>query len=260
MIKSYSNGIDFLNENKDYLDTNPYIAVFFYIDSKVLHKIDKDNYAIKVEEGNDKLLAIKVSPYNLILFGNSSLTEGLFKYLDSNNLNSDGIICEESIGLKLIENHNYTLQIGMDFMESKDITLANSDLVLTASLSDADQIYQLSYDFFRDCGLPDIPDKEKIKENIERYKVIKDNGKIVSMAAFNNDTDKSYRVTHVYTIPSKRGLGYAKKIVNVIKNEIINRGFIATLNVDKKNPISYHIYESLGFKKVFTQGIYKKNS
>ena len=43
------------------------------------------------------------------------------------------------------------------------------------------------------------------------------------------------------------------------KREIIEKGFIATLNVDKNNPISYHIYESIGFKKVFTQGIYKKN-
>ena len=31
---------------------------------------------------------------------------------------------------------------------------------------------------------------------------------------------------------------------------------VATLNVDKKNPISNHLYASLGFKKLFSQGVY----
>jgi len=41
--------------------------------------------------------------------------------------------------------------------------------------------------------------------------------------------------------------------------DFIDMGFIATLNVDINNPISYHLYSSIGFKKLFTQGIYKKN-
>ena len=53
-------------------------------------------------------------------------------------------------------------------------------------------------------------------------------------------------------------MGYARKLVNYAKNEIIAQGKIATLNVDKKNPISNHLYSSLGFKKVFSQGIYKQ--
>ena len=32
----------------------------------------------------------------------------------------------------------------------------------------------------------------------------------------------------------------------------------ATLNVDEKNPISYHLYTSLGFKRMFSQAIYLK--
>ena len=60
------------------------------------------------------------------------------------------------------------------------------------------------------------------------------------------------------TKPEYRGMGYARKLVNYAKNEIIAQGKIATLNVDKKNPISNHLYSSLGFKKVFSQGIYKQ--
>ena len=144
-------------------------------------------------------------------------------------------------------------------MESKEIIYPKSDIVLNANINDVEQIYELSFDFFKECWLPDIPNKDKLKDNIDKFKVIKEDNIIVSMAAYNIDTNKSYRITHVYTKPDKRGKGYAKKIVNTIKNEIIEKGFIATLNVDKNNPISYHIYKSIGFKKVFTQGIYKKN-
>ena len=69
-------------------------------------------------------------------------------------------------------------------------------------------------------------------------------------------TDNSYRITHVYTRVEYRGMGYAKKVVNTIKNEILDMGYIATLNVDMSNPISNHIYKKIGFKKVFSQGIY----
>ena len=30
----------------------------------------------------------------------------------------------------------------------------------------------------------------------------------------------------------------------------------AVLNVDRKNPVSNHLYTSLGFKKIFSQGVF----
>ncbi|MCR5564764.1 MAG: GNAT family N-acetyltransferase, partial [Gammaproteobacteria bacterium] len=68
--------------------------------------------------------------------------------------------------------------------------------------------------------------------------------------------DASYKIAFVYTRDEYRGKGYARKVVNSVKNEILDKGFVATLNVDQKNPISNHLYESLGFKKVFSQGVY----
>ena len=62
--------------------------------------------------------------------------------------------------------------------------------------------------------------------------------------------------TEVYTRDEYRNFGYARKIVNTIKNEILDMNEVATLNVDKKNPISNHLYASLGFKKLFSQGVY----
>ncbi len=76
------------------------------------------------------------------------------------------------------------------------------------------------------------------------------------MAAYSYDTDNSCRITHVYTIKECRENGFARTVVNTLKNEILNIGKIATLNVDQANPISNHLYETLGFKKIYSQGIY----
>ena len=62
----------------------------------------------------------------------------------------------------------------------------------------------------------------------------------------------------IYTKKEYRGLKYARMVVNTLKNEIISMGYKATLNVDEKNPISYHLYTSLGFKRMFSQAIYLK--
>lgn len=259
MIINYDNGENFIMDNKDYLDTNPYTAVFFYIDAKLLTEVNKDNYAIKAFDGKNILLAIRVLPYYLILFGNAICANELFDYLEENQYTFDGIICQKSIGDVLIKDYGYSLDIGMDFMECSEKIIPISNEVIKATVDDLDEIVNLSLDFFKECGLPDIPNKEKMKPLIERFSIIKDKGAIVSMATYSKDTEKSLRVSHVYTKPEYRGLGLARKIVSQLTNEIIDMGLIATLNVDINNPISYHLYTSIGYKKLFTQGIYKKN-
>ena len=259
MIYNYNTGEDFINENKEYLDTNPYLAVFFHIDAKVFKEENKNNYIIKVSDGNNQLLAIRVEPYNLILFGSALCVSELLNYLSQNQYVFDGIICENTVGNELIKNHNYNLYIGMDFMKcTKKIPNVYHE-VIKAKVDDLDEIVELCFEFFKECGLPDIPNKEKMKSYIDKFSIIKDNDKIVSMAAYAPDTDNSLRLTHVYTMPEYRGRGYARKIVSTITNEILDKGMIATLNVDIHNPISYHLYTSIGFHKIFTQGIYKKN-
>ena len=64
----------------------------------------------------------------------------------------------------------------------------------------------------------------------------------------------SMRITNVYTRGIYRGKGYARKVVNTIKNEILAAGKTATLNVDRRNPVTNHLYRALGFKPVFAQG------
>ena len=257
MIKVYLNGKDFINENNEFLSKDKYLSVFFYLDAKGLDKTDKGNFAIKVSNDNKELLAIKLSPYPLCLYGDNSLVNELITYLNQNGYIYNETLCPEVIGDKL-EDVNFYKFIGMDFMEANEYTLESSNEVTKPNESDIDELFILLNEFFKECGLPDKADNEKIKKILSNIRIIREDGKIISLAAFTKNTDDSCRITHVYTRKEYRDKHYAKKVVNYIKNEILDLGFIATLNVDQKNPISNHLYKSLGFKKVYAQGMYKK--
>jgi len=262
MIKVYLNGKSFIEDNSAFLDLNKYMSSLFYIDSKLLNETNKTNYAIKVNIDDKTLLAIKVEPYNLLLYGDKECLEELLLFIKENDYEIDGIMCSIDIGDYLISKSTYLIDkeyyksIGMDFMEARDFLEKSSSIVTIPSLSDVDAIYDLSINFLKDCGLLDKPNKDKIKNNISNYRIIRINDEIVSMASLSKETDNSYKISHVYTKPQYRGSGFARKIVNNIKNEILKMGKYATLNVDQKNPISNRLYASLGFKKVFSQGIY----
>ena len=262
MIKTYNNGLDFLNENKSFLDLNQYMAVFFYLDSEFLKEVDKANYALKVENEGKRLLAMKVEPYNLMLYGDSACLNELLTYLNSNNYDIKGVLCPTEIGDELLKiskdivNKEFYLDIGMDFMEASSVTNPSTSEVETPKESDLDELFELVKNMISDCGLHDEVKKERLISRIPTFRVIRKDGLIVSMASFSKSTPNSCRITHVYTRPKYRGMGYARKVVNNIKNEILESKMIATLNVDQKNPVSNHIYEGLGFKKVFSQGVY----
>ena len=259
MIKVYKNGKDFIDENFKYLETNKYMSTFFFFDAPLLKESTKINYAIKVEEDNKILLALKVEPYNLLLFGDDYCLDSLLNYLIKENYIFDGIMCSSSIGNRLLEiSSNFYQSLGLDFMEAKNITEESSEEVIVATEKDIDEIFEMTSLFINECGLGDTPNKEGITKFISRYRIIRVNDKIVSMAAYSANNDESFRITYVYTRPSFRGKGYARKVVNRVKNDIIKNGKIATLNVDQKNPISNHLYKSLGFNKIFSQGIYLK--
>ena len=258
MVKEYKNGNDFILENKEFLDKNKYMSSFFYLDAKFLNDIDINNYAIKVESNEYKLLAIRLEPYNLLLYGDKECLDELINYLASKNFKHNAILCPSDIGSRLVNNHSYINEIGMDFMETTKYTEESSDDVIIPNISDLDELYECVITFFVDCGLPDRPTKDKLASELNNFRIIKEDNKIVSIAAFTPNTEDSYRISHVYTKPSYRGKKYARKVVNNIKNEILELGKKATLNVDKKNPISNHLYESLGFKKIYSQGIYVK--
>ena len=148
--------------------------------------------------------------------------------------------------------------LAMDFMEARRVTEPSAPEVEPAREDDLDEIFDCAQRFVADCGLLDKPEKESFRKVLDSIRVIRADGKIVSMARIAPATGDDLRLVLVYTRDEYRGRGYARKVVNSAKNEILASGKRATLNVDRKNPVSYHLYLSLGFERMFSQGEFRR--
>ncbi len=261
MIKVYEDGSSFYLDNKDFLLTNIHTEVFFRFDAPLLKKANKDEYALKVYNDKSRLVALLKEPFNILLYGDSSLAGELIDFLINNQYKIKGYLAPTELGEAFMaelgkRNIKSHLDLGMDFMEARVKLLPSSEEVEVAKEDDVDEILNMAVSFFNDCGLSDEVTKEKILKAIDGFRIIREDGKIVSMAKMSASSSEDMRISFVYTRNEYRGKGYAKKICTNIVNEIIDKGFYATLNVDKKNPISNHIYSSIGFKKTFSQGVF----
>ena len=262
MITVYPSGNALLEEHRVFLSENRYMSTFFFFDAPLLKECNKKEYAIAVSQGDKRLLALKVEPFNVLLYGDGDCLEEFLAFVAKEGYGFSGAMCPCHIGEGILALSKKTLgkefvcQIAMDFMEADRVQAPVFPEVGHATLDDVDEIYECEEAFFLDCGLPDKPSRDRIASVIDHFFVLREDGKIVSMAKWAPDTEDSLRVSCVYTRPKYRGRGLAKKTVGTVKNAILRQGKKATLNVDQKNPISYHLYESLGFHKVFAQGIY----
>lgn len=260
MIKVYENGIDFIKENESFLKTKINLSSYFFIDAPLLVKTDKINYALLCSNDEHKLCALKVEPYNLMLCGDKECVNELIEFIINNDYEIKTILGEEEINILVINklkefNINYKEHIVMDLMEASEKTIPSDSRVEVAKMDDLDDIYEYMINFIKDCGLFDEIKKDKIQQVIDSYRLIRFNGKIASIARYAKSDDKYQKICYVYTPNEFRCMGFAKVVVNSIKNEMIDNGYIATLNVDRVNPISNHIYSSIGFVKTFSQSI-----
>ena len=264
MIHVYPNGTALVEENRELLATNPYQSMFFSLDAPLIRESDKQNYAIMAEADGARLLAMKLSPYSLLLFGSGNPAGELFEYLLSNGYEIGSLLggeplCDQVIGmLQSRFGIRYQEALAMDFMEARKVTEPSCPEVEIPTEADLEELIECKTCFVADCGLNDPVSLERTRQRLHEYRVLRRDGMIVSMAGISTATDQALKIAGVYTRPAYRGKGLARLVVNTAKNEILSQGKIATLNVDKKNPITNHLYRSLGFEPVFSQGEYRR--
>lgn len=265
MITTYQTGTALLAENRPLLDTQPDLSTFFRLDAPLLTHTDTGNYALRCESGSETLLALKVEPYNLLLFGSEKCVPELLGFLFDNGYEIKNYLCEAALGaavqtcMQTRYAIDYNEALSMDFMEASTVTAPSAPEVTAATEADVDEILECLAHFISDCGLLDSPgDRAQLQKQITSFRVIKADGRIVSMAQLARETEKDCCIVAVYTRDDARGKGYARKVVNTVKNEILTSGRRATLNVDCRNPISCHLYTSLGFRRVFSQSEFRR--
>ena len=127
MIVSYKTGAEFLQDNQTYLQKNPYLSTFFTLDAPLLQEAGKINYALRCEQGETRLLALKVEPYNLLLLGEEACVPELLRFLFDSDYEVKNYLCASELGYVLMQEMQsygrcYEEALAMDFMEARRVT------------------------------------------------------------------------------------------------------------------------------------------
>ena len=264
MIYEYTCGQELLDGNKELLGANKYQAVFFYWDAPLLKETDKINYAMKCTQGDRELLVLKVEPFNLMLLGAVECAAEVIGYIMKNGYDIRNYLCGCDVGneiARIMEAEygiSYVEALPMDFMEAYECTQPSDSAVVPAEPEEIDQVVECMERFVKDCRLETKVDRDRTLASIGEYRVLRIDGRIASIAKAVPESDGATKVTDVYTREEYRGRGYARRVVGTTTNEILAAGKIATLNVDRSNPITNHLYRTLGYKPIFSQGEYRR--
>lgn len=125
MIRRYDSGAAFLAENQAFLDTKPQISAFMALDAPLLEKTDKINYAARCEKDGKTLLAMKVEPYHLQLFGDADCAGELLDFLVRGGYEIQNYLSEKTLGdaaareMEARFGMRYEEALAMAFMEAR---------------------------------------------------------------------------------------------------------------------------------------------
>ena len=120
-----------------------------------------------------------------------------------------------------------------------------------ATTADTGWLIEQHIAFIAEVGMPDSPERTRaaLPRRVARGDFrIWDDGGHVAYAGFNDAAPEFARVAPVYTLPDRRGRGYATALVAELSRELLARGkrklFLTT---DVANPISNAIYARIGY-------------
>jgi predicted GNAT family acetyltransferase len=116
------------------------------------------------------------------------------------------------------------------------------------------QVVDWQLAFISELGLPDeLPRaRRNVAQRIERGWIrVWDDDEVVAFCGYSEGAAATARIAPVYTLPSRRGRGYASAMVTELARELFGAGKRALfLTTDVANPTSNGIYQRMGFRPV----------
>ncbi len=265
MYTVYPNGQEFLNENLGLLNQNPTKTAFMVMDAHMIEQTTSQNYAIRVEENGKVLLALHCQDVPLLVYGSQELCPQLVDILIEKGFFFDRVLADELLCESVLSYYckkvggKHKVNLRMDIMQCQQVAPFDASLVEWATKEDIEQIVALDKLFAGEVGIPHDEQKAraKLEQDIGNYAVIRKDSRIVSLAKFSKRTEKLYSINMVYTYPLYRNKGYSRKVVSIITQKLLNEGKTVYLFVDKTNPISNGLYQSIGYRYVSPQFEYQ---
>ena len=224
----------------------------------------------KVSENNKtELIILYRKPWKLLLYSpTNNKADKLFEFtakeiykIDANLL---GVSAEKEIANKFakyycevskLKNRTHKSLRILLLTEVKNAKLNDKIIFRKASIKDKPVLIKFIKDFYKEAVDEKYTDKE-IEEKFNSYMtkgyyVIENKGKVVCQAAFARDFKKGKSISSVYTPKEERGKGYAYNLVYRISKKALDEGAeYCVLYTDDENPISNHIYEKIGYRRM----------
>ncbi|MDP9081239.1 MAG: GNAT family N-acetyltransferase [Bacteroidota bacterium] len=97
----------------------------------------------------------------------------------------------------------------------------------------------------------------QIKDNIQTYLLLEEEGKPVAFAAYSprDEDPEIYKLHKLYCLPETQGKGYGKILINQVINNTIEAGkHTLDLNVNRYNKAK-SFYEKMGFESAYEEDI-----
>lgn len=271
-FKKYDNIKDFSNENLELLLEKEWLnnlMVGNCLEESTENWLEGWILANITNEENIELIMLYRKPWNMLLYSPTNNTsEDLYKFATEeifkidNNLN--GVNAEKDIANKFakyyceISNKKAELDHPMRILVLNKLANANLNenvIFRNANRAEYEILEQHLKEFQKEALNREI-DEKMLKENMEIYfkkgfYVLEIDGKIVSQAVTGRTLEKGACINEVYTPKEYRGKGYAYNLVYRISQKCLENGAeYCVLYTDDKNPISNHVYEKIGYKRM----------
>ena len=256
MIKMYLSGQRFLDENRTILNRHPLETVFFEVNAKSISKTNSNDFLVKVERDGKYLLAVHNSHYPMVIFGDDGLCAEFARSAVESKLIFDSVLGSLDTCEAFLEEYDkladcrHTVNHAMDIMKCDNVLTDVTDGVETPTDGDTEELAFLMTNFSREAlgSESDIEElKTGIRARLSDFAIIRSNGKIASFASIKRETEHLACVTDVYTRTEYRCQGLSCRIATFLTKQIIDKGKLAYLFVDKANPISNHLYTKIGY-------------
>ena len=257
MYKLYKTGKEFLDENINLIRSDPLGTIFFEANGNAIAQCDASNYAVRIDVGNEVLIAIRVDGFPLVIYGSESCVDALARTVADNKLQFDkvigyyGLLDKFLISYEQLVGGSHKVNLSMDVMYCDDVEPCDTSEVERATAKDAEEITRLVVDFLNEALGKNATwggNFDKISQEIDFYALLRVNGKIVSIGVCKDSGDGLCRISNVYTKPQHRNKGYSRKVVTYLTEQILKLGKTPCLHVDKTNPVSNHLYQTIGYK------------
>ena len=257
MYKLYKSGKEFLNENLSLIRSDPLGTIFFESNANMIEHCNQSSYAARVECGGEVLIAIRVDGFPLVIYGSECCLEELAHVVAEHELQFVKAIGYHELIDKFLTFYeqlvggSHKVNLYMDVMYCDKVMPCDTSKVERATAKDVEEITNLVVSFLGEAIGENATWGEKnaqIAREIDLYALLRVDGEIVSIASCKDSGYNLYRISNVYTKPEFRNKGYSRKVVTFLTEQILQSGRLACLFVDQNNPVSNHLYQTIGYK------------